>query len=221
MFKKIIIVDDIDAVNRGVESALKSLGVEEIMYSSYCDDAWLKIKRASLDKRPFDLIICDLSFLGDHRARELTSGQQLIEQIKVTYPDLSTIIFSVEEHPPIIKELWENVKVDAYICKDRVGLKELTKALTSIYSGNRYLPQNLKMLMQQSNTVLLTEHDELLMQLLSKGYKQNQIEDHFKKEGVTPASRSSIEKRLKDLREEFEASTNIQLVAILKDCRLI
>ena len=200
---------------------MQELGVQNIVYSSYCDDALLKIKKASLDTAPFDLIICDLSFLSDHRERIITSGQELIKKVKAAYPEIKTIIFSVEEHPSIIRELWQEIEVDAYVCKDRRGLAELYKALQAVWDQKRYLPQSLYMLLKQSNTVVLTEYDEQLLHLLSQGYNQNNIEQYFKTQGVSPASRSSIEKRLKDLREEFEASTNVHLIAILKDYRLI
>jgi len=221
MFKKVLIVDDIDVVNKGVEALLVSLGVENIIYSTYCDDALLKLKRASIDMEPFDLIISDLSFTQDHRNRTITSGEDLLQAVKVLFPDLQRVVFSVEEHPAIINKVWEDIGVDAYISKDRMGLQELSKALSRVWEGSKYLPRRLQMLLKQTNTVVLTSYDEQLLALLAHGLTQNEIEAHFKNEGITPSSRSTIEKRLKDLREEFEANTNVHLITKLKDYKLI
>ena len=222
MDKKILIVDDIDAVNVGVKGVLEDLGLKEITYCTYCDDAYLKIKKASLDSDPYDAIICDLSFVEDHRERELTSGQELMQRLKQEYPALKTIAFSVEDHPHTIKILWEDIGVDAYVCKNREGVRELAKAIKSVVgNGERYLPQQVEMQLKQDNTILLSSYDEQLLQLLALGNNQYEIESIFKKDRIKPASRSSIEKRLKDLREDFGASTNVHLISILKDFRLI
>lgn len=55
MFKKILIVEDIDSIQNSVISLLKELTDAEVQHSKYCDEAYLKIKKAKLDQAPFDL----------------------------------------------------------------------------------------------------------------------------------------------------------------------
>ena len=74
MFTKVIVAEDQDDINNGVVASLKELGVSDIQHVQYCDDAYLKIKRAALDQKPFELLITDLSFTADHREQKLSSG---------------------------------------------------------------------------------------------------------------------------------------------------
>ena len=46
MFKKVIISEDLDPINIAVVQALETLSIPEIQFSKYCDDTYLKIKKA-------------------------------------------------------------------------------------------------------------------------------------------------------------------------------
>lgn len=82
MFIKVLIADDIDFNDVGAAQILKELGVYEIQYAKYCDEALVKIKKAKLDNHPFQLLISDLSFKEDHRVNKLNSGEELITVVK-------------------------------------------------------------------------------------------------------------------------------------------
>ena len=51
MFSKVIVAEDQDDINKGVVASLKELGVPEIQHVQYCDDAYLKIKKAAIDNQ--------------------------------------------------------------------------------------------------------------------------------------------------------------------------
>ena len=53
MFKKILIADDIDSINLGILSQLEKNGNVEVEHVRYCDDAYLRIKKAILEEAPF------------------------------------------------------------------------------------------------------------------------------------------------------------------------
>ena len=59
--------------------------------------------------------------------------------------------------------------------------------------------------------------DLIMLRLLAKGLKQQQVSDEMKRLGVSPNSLSSIEKRLKQIRKEYRADTIIHL--FVKLCR--
>ena len=82
MFNKVLVAEDLDTINFSVVQALKDLNVNEIHHAKYCDEAYLKIKRALHDKAPYDLLISDLSFKTDHRESKINSGDELIEAAK-------------------------------------------------------------------------------------------------------------------------------------------
>ena len=47
MFKKVLVAEDLDTISLTVVHALKELGVADARYVKYCDDAYIKIKRAN------------------------------------------------------------------------------------------------------------------------------------------------------------------------------
>ena len=62
MFKKVLVSDDMDDINRGIYNTLSELGVKHIDQVQYCDDAYLKINKAIFDEAPYELLITDLFF---------------------------------------------------------------------------------------------------------------------------------------------------------------
>lgn len=221
MFKKVLVVEDSEGMNIGVSSVLGQLGVGEMIYTQYCDEAFLKAKRAALDGEPFDLLVSDLSFQTDHRNEKLRSGQELIQALRKEQPNLKTIVFSVEDHPRVVRELWEQQQAEGYVCKGRKGLTELKEAVGEVRNGKKYLSPKLASVLNSKNLVTIQDYDIQLLTRLTNGLTQDEIEQEFKKEGIHPSSKSSIEKRLKELKEEFNANTTIHLVTILKDLRLL
>ena len=99
MFKKVLVAEDMDSINQAVSLVLKDLGITEVVHVQYCDQAWLKAKRAIKDNNHFDLLICDLSFKQDYRDEKITSGQELISILKNEDPKLKVIVNSKTEKP--------------------------------------------------------------------------------------------------------------------------
>ena len=137
MFKKVLVVEDLDTISLTVVHALQELGVADVRYVKYCDDAYLKIKRAILDEEPFDLLISDLSFKTDHRENKLTSGEELIEAVKKDQPEIKTIIFSIEDKSFRIKSLFNKLDINAYVLKGRDSIPELKKTIKRIYADDK------------------------------------------------------------------------------------
>lgn len=75
--------------------------------------------------------------------------------------------------------------------------------------------------MSKQKTIEISEYDIFLIECLSKGYLQDQISKELKAKNWTPTSVSSIEKKLKFLKEHFNANNPAHLVAIAKDLGLI
>lgn len=221
MYNKVLVAEDIDSISMGVDTILKKLRIKEIQHTSYCDDAYLKAKRAHQDGNPYQLLISDLSFKPDYREAKLTSGQELIEALKIEQPNLKVIVYSIEDHPQIIKSLWKGGLINGFVAKDRKGLEELKAAIINSYNNDEYLSPQLAVLINQKNLMSLGDFEIELMTCLANGQTQDEIEKHFKANGISPSSKSSIEKRIKELKEDFQANTTAHLVSILKDLRLI
>ena len=129
MFKKVIIAEDFEEFNLAVKQTLSDLNIVNFQHAKYCDDAFLKIRKAIQDNEPFDLLISDLSFKKDHREVKIGSGDELIQIVRELQPNLKIIAYSIEEKNPRIKSLFENSEIDAFVLKGRNSIEELKKQL--------------------------------------------------------------------------------------------
>lgn len=221
MFKKVLIVDDHDVVNEGVLAVLKSKGIKDVHKAQYCDEASLKIKRADFDKQPFDLLISDLSFKEDHRESKLLSGEDLVKALRLDYPNLHIIMYSMEDRLQKVRTLISKHQVNAYVCKGRKGALELEKAINHVYNNELFLSPQVENALSSKTNLEINDYDIELIRQLSLGLSQGEISKLFKKNNVTPSSLSSVEKQLNKLKDQFKANNAIHLVAIVKDLGLI
>ncbi|NER14545.1 response regulator [Leptobacterium flavescens] len=221
MFKKVLVAEDLENINRGVASVFNELGMPEPVFAQYCDDAYIKVKRAELDGSPFELLISDLSFKQDHREQKYPSGEELIKALKEESPDLKVIIFSVEDRPQKIRKLFDELQIDAYVCKGRKGSEELKNAVVDVYNHKKYISSEVADALTKKNVVEISPYDIRLVKLLSDGFRQEEIGDYLKKKGEYPNSTSTIEKRLNKLKIHFKARNSTHLVSIIKDMGLI
>ncbi|WP_053975674.1 response regulator [Mangrovimonas xylaniphaga] len=220
MFNKVLIVDDLGSINQGVASVLQTLKVSNVVQAQYCDEAYLKLKKAKMDGEPFELLITDLSFKADYREQQFTSGESLVKAIHQDFPNLKIIVYSIEDRLQTVRQLLE-YGVSAYVCKGRRGLLELQQALDEVFNGGQFLSKEISHALSQKSEMEIEDFDIELMRQLSLGYSQDQISKSFKEAKVYPNSLSSIEKRLNRLRIQFNANNAIHLVAIVKDLGLI
>lgn len=221
MFKKVLVAEDMDDINKGVVSTLSELDIENVHHVQYCDDALLKIKKALQDQKPFELLITDLSFTADHRQQKYPSGEALINILKQEQPNLKIIVYSVEDRLQKVRSLIDKFNINAYVCKGRRGLKELLKAIDMVYDDKQYLSPQVEHATRPQLDLEIDDFDILLIQKLSDGLSQEEISEHFKKNKITPNSLSSIEKRLNRLKIHFKANNATHLVAKVKDLGLI
>jgi DNA-binding NarL/FixJ family response regulator len=221
MFKKVIVADDLVSINLGMLTILDTLKVKEFIPVQYCDDAYLRIKRAEHDKEPFDLLITDLSFKKDHRDQKYQSGEELIEVLNQEFPNLKIIVYSIEDRIQRVRRLVIKYGVNGYVCKGRRGLIELSDAINKVFSNKLYLSQQVNQALNSKSDLEIDDYDVLLLKHLSNGLLQDQISQLFKEQNITPSSLSTIEKRLNKLRIQFKAKNAIHLIAIVKDLGLI
>lgn len=134
MFKKALIAEDFESYNSSVQKALEELKIEIIDNVQYCDDAFMKIKKSIREKKPYDLLITDLSFLSDHREQNITNGRDLINIIKNESPSIKIIAFSIEDRAEIVDDLFKTHEINGFVSKGREDLKELKQAIKAVFS---------------------------------------------------------------------------------------
>ncbi|WP_456422946.1 response regulator [Lutibacter sp.] len=222
MFKKILIAEDMDFINSGIKSELLKLGIQQIANVQYCDEALLKLKRADLENNPFDLLISDLSFEANYHKQKITNGTELIKEARLLFPLLKIIVFSVEDKYFKIQSLFKKYQINGYVWKNRDGLRELKQAMLKIYDNKQlYISSQIASSISKSNAIEISDYDIFIIECLSKGYFQDQISQKLQEKQLLPTSISAIEKKLKFLKEHFNANNTTHLVSIAKDLGLI
>ena len=222
MFHKVLVAEDLDSISITVVQALEELSIVEIHHAKYCDDAFLKIKKALHDNMPYDLLISDLSFKQDHRENRISTGEELIDAVKKIQPNIKTIVFSIEDKSFRIKSLFNNSGINAYVSKGRNSIPQLKNAVQNILnSDEKIISDELSHLLKDKSILEIEAYDISLLKLLSKGLILDEIALEFKNSEISPNGTSSIEKRINKLKIYFRASNNVHLIAIAKDLGLV
>lgn len=221
MTNKVLVADDFDGISLFVEQILKERSVCETTDAKYCDEAYLKIKKAIYDNVPYNLLISDLNFKKDHRNSRFKSGEELIAATKKLQPDIKIIVFSEEVKSFRIKSLFRDYNINAFVHKGSCSLSELEKALQVIFSEDKTTPSLEFDNLRYQSLIDIEEYDITLLKLESNGYTLDEISLCLKKMGITPNSKSSIEKGINRLRIQFNAKNTVHLIAIAKDMGLI
>jgi two-component system capsular synthesis response regulator RcsB len=216
MINKVLIAEDHETTNLSVQRVLEEIGVEQPEYVYYCDDALAKISRAKQAGNPFDLLITDLYFEKDHNVQQLTEGTQLVEKARSVQPELKVLVFSAENRPAVIEQLYEKYEIDAFVRKARNDAKELRIAIDSMAKNQRYYPRHLRQFVG-NNSYEFNAFDIAILRLLADGIKQKDIPFYLRRDNIKPSGLSSVEKRLSFLKDELSCSSNEQLIAFCKD----
>ncbi|SKC04272.1 DNA-binding response regulator, NarL/FixJ family, contains REC and HTH domains [Soonwooa buanensis] len=221
MFKKILVAEDYESANISVQKALDDLKIPNPTYVSYCDDALVRIKTSLSQEEYFELLITDLSFDEDHRQQNIRSGQELISAIREIQPHLKVIVFSGQKKEVIIEKLFEDQKINAYVKKGRNDVKDLKKAIISVFNNEKYISYDLKTKSSERNSYEFSNYDITLVSLLANGILLKDIPEYLKENSITPSSKSAVEKRLKDIKDSLDINSNEQLIAFCKDFGII
>ena len=222
MFQNILVIEDVDSTNMAVVQALQQLDIVNVDYSQYCDDALLKIKKASSLGTPFELLVTDLSFRDLRPNDQLSTGMQLIEAVKKDFPLIKIIVYSIEDASFRIKLLFEQYGINGYVIKGRKSIPELQKVVKDLYfSKDIVVSSQAQAALNDKSLLEIESYDIELLKLLAKGNTQDNIGIIFKQSGISPSSSSSVEKNISRLKEYFGANNNVHLIAIAKDLGLV
>lgn len=218
LFKRVLVSEDIDSILLSVLNVVNDFGITEIDHVKYCDDALLKVRKSIAENKPYDLFISDLSFEADYRDVKIKTGEEAIAQIRLLQPNLKIIVYSVEEKSFKVKSLFEKCNINAYVHKGRNSIDQLKKAISVLEeNGQVYVSPSLEHIIRDKTTLEIDDYDIKIIQQLAIGVTQDELETRFKELGITPNSKSAIEKRLGKLKDHFRANNTVHLIAIAKD----
>jgi len=221
MFKNVLISDDHESINISVRKTLDDLGIVDKVFRPYCDDAFKFVQIGIRQKKPFDLLITDLSFEEDRNKQEINGGKELIKAVKQLQPDLKVIVFSLETKIKVVDELFDDLDIDGYVRKARNDSQDLKKAIESVYNNNKYRSPDLRHNRRIENTYDFKAFDIEIITLLCDGKAQKEIPDLLKKKNFSPSGLSSVEKRLNHIKTALNITNNGQLIAYCKDKKII
>jgi len=221
MIKKVLIAEDHQSANISIQKVLEDLGVVEPTYVYYCDDALVRIEHAVAAGEPYDLLITDLSFDLDHRQPKLAGGVELIAAARVAQADLRVLVFSAEGKIPVIEALYTVSGIDGFVRKGRNDAWELEVAIKRIGENERHYSPFYLAGMRRGNMHDFTGYDIAIITLMAEGTRQKDLPDVLAERGIKPSGLSSLEKRLKLMREALGFSNNEQLVAYCKDMNIV
>ena len=221
MFQKIIAAEDFESASISVQKALSDLKIPETQYFNYCDDALDFIKKSLAENKPIELLITDLSFEEDYREQKLKSGKDLIIEARKLAPHLKILVFSTEKRPQILKELFDDLKINGFVSKGRMDVQNLKKAINTIYKNEKYLSQENLINLRKTDTIELTTLEFTVLELLSEGISQKKMPEILKNKNIKPNGLSSVEKTINVLKETFSAKSNEHLISICKDLGIL
>lgn len=215
MFKKVLLAEDFQDTNQGIVNALHDkLNIAEIQEELYCDKAYTRLKVAVANKASFQLLITDLSFKESHVPRNLTSGEALIAAARDLQPDIKVIVNSMEDNPTVINTLFQEQKINGYVCKGRHGLVELVNAIQDVYANKIYVSSQIN-LATTTNVFELDEFDMLILKELENGLSKKEIAEKLKLQNISPNSESTIDKKISKLFDEFGVKNSTSLISKL------
>lgn len=219
--RRVLICEDIDSINIGLAKTLGDAFPVEIDHAQYCEKALLMVKKAQLEHKPYDLLITDLAINHRENGAPTPDAESLLREVHTLQPDLKTIVYSIEDRPHKIRRYLESLAVDAYVLKGRESAPQLVEAIQAIHEGETYLSPELSEQLQVSDSPEIEAYDLLLLTSLAEGFSQQEIAKRFKKQGITPHSLSSIEKRVNRLKDALSARNIPNMIALAKDMGLI
>ncbi|SEL71020.1 DNA-binding response regulator, NarL/FixJ family, contains REC and HTH domains [Aquimarina amphilecti] len=221
MFTKVLVAEDYEIANQGIVKVLNDeVGILDIKEAKYCDDAYIKFRKAHQSEDPFELLITDLSFKEDHKVQTRTSGIELIQDIRKIDPTINVIVYSQESRPDKINMLFQKLDINGYVCKGQHAIKDLVNCIQGVYKGDIVLPSEVTDA-NTDNIINLDDFDIMLLEELALGFTKKEIVQKLKKQKISPNSESTIDKRVSKLFDDFKAKNTTHLVAIVKDLGLL
>ena len=223
MFKNVLIAEDHESASISVRKTLADLGITQADYAYYCDDALMRVQKGTPQgAEPYDLLITDLSFEEDkERRQQLSDGEALIKAARAARPGLKILVFSAEQRPSVITDLFDKCGIDGYVRKARRDAQELKSALENLYKNKRHLPAEFRQDIRQPNAHAFSAYDITIISQLSNGMMQKDIPAYLQEQKIVPSGLSSIEKRLNLIKDSLGFYKNEQLVAYCKDRGII
>lgn len=206
---KILLVEDYDSVGIGVkDTLLKSELNCQVVLCDNADDAYGLIKKQS-----FDIVLLDLILKSKRQEAILMDGDDLLKQLRKQDNCPKIIVHSKIDQLSMLDYVINALDADGYILKSRTSLSEFVPAIKTVMVNRKYLSPSVDISLTRNHLLLDVDYiDRMLLVGLSRGLRQNELAPYMDGKEIS-ITLSAIEKRIKKLKERFNAETTIQMVA--------
>lgn len=217
--KHIVLVEDSSGEAKGICTHLEEiLDLDvKITWLDTCDKALRFCKR----EKTIDLIIVDLHYRpeGFITANTIENGEDLVIQVrKHCDPAPPIIVYSMIDQPVTVDLLVKSIGVDGYIIKGRESLDELASAIIPVLKGGLFISKEARQIIEKNKNALdITRMDRAIFRKLYQGAQIKQLPELLRKDGFTSCGQATIENRIRELKDYFDAKTTLQLVALAKE----
>ena len=169
---KLAITDDHALIREGLIRILSYEEDLEIVIESNSGEDLI----AKLEYTKPDVILLDINM-------DKLDGVETLRIVKKRWPDIKTVILTVEKQRRKIKEVL-NSGAEGYVLKESAG-GEITSAIRAVMSGGRYIDKSLMQTMfmedlageKESKLDDLSDRELNVLIMLSKGMKNKEIAD--------------------------------------------
>jgi len=167
MKHRILLVDDHPILTDGLKMVFKDNAKFDIVASAHSGAYAL----ALIKTRPIDLMVADYSMPD-------INGLELIRQAKTLCPNLKTIMLTMHDEAPIIKEVIA-AGVDGYVLK-KSAMDDLALAMDAVLAGKPYLSAEagqklFQLARQHESDEPLTDREVEVLRLIIKELTNKEI----------------------------------------------
>ena len=209
---KLLVVEDHDSVSLGIFHFLNTwseLDCQVIIATEYHQALRL------LKEKKIDLVLLDIYLSSATDGSHDYDGDALLREINKQPNPPFVIIYSKIDSLDMLDYLIYSLGAQGYILKSRQSLQELPLAIKAVLDGQTFFsPTIQKFLRFHIKQLDMDYKDRLILKGLSRGLTQPKIKAYIIEKGLA-CSLSSIEKRIKKMKNKFDAASLAELLTIV------
>ncbi|WP_299884365.1 response regulator [uncultured Lacinutrix sp.] len=204
-----LIVEDHDLASHSIVETLTAYHNYEFVIKQASEtDKAAKLIRS----HHFDLILLDLILKKTNTNAEFFSGDDLLRYIRKIELPTKVIVLSKVDSIEMLDYVINVLGADGYILKSDISLNELLPAIDIVINNGSYISASIAKQFQYYETTLdLDYRDKVILNGLSNGGNHHDIVLQLETKGIQ-ITKSAVEKRIRKLKERFEAKTTAQLM---------
>lgn len=214
----ILIVDDHPIIVEGYKNALLSIELPDhdihVDTTDNCEDAYRKIRTASHEKKPYDVLLLDIKLPPSSNGRIL-SGEDLGTIARNLTPQAKIVVITMFNENPRIHNILKTIDPDGFLIKSDLTSNEFLKAFRGVMEKPPYYSHTVNnfLRLQSNSDVVLDDIDRSILYHLSQGIRTKNLTEYVS------LSLAGIEKRKRLLKQAFgvESHDDEKLLEIARE----